>query len=148
MIKIYTDAAFDLSYHIASYCHVIVNDDTGTKEWKVYDLPDADSSSEAEKFGVFHAVLLARPLRKAGVEVAIYCDCMSALHDLKDEGKEIGVGLHHIKGHLLNTDKAIVVTDDRKFQHWADTMAYHRLKNRLDIISTSDNNEGVMETTK
>jgi ribonuclease HI len=126
MIKLYTDAAFDLGSGYATVC--LVSSYAGRKDWETYDFEDKHNSTEAEYAGIELAIKLLAKLGKPGT---IYCDSMGAI-DYAQKHAEIPefVRIEHIKGHQLGSHD-IGVDDNVKAHHWADTMAGNALDRRL-----------------
>lgn len=132
MIKIYTDAAFNLEHNTASYCIVIVNENTGEKTWQV-DQVAVYSSTDAECAGLGHALRIAASLRQGGEICVVHTDCDAAIRTYQKKADRVLVKLQHVKGHLLDNPN-VVVTEDIKRQHWCDIMANYDLRKTLDLI--------------
>lgn len=146
MLKIYSDAAFDRFTGLGCYCLVVINGDY--KDYSVDNIDGCTNSTQAELAGLRAALEIAA---KAGKQSEIFCDSMGAISQIAYEwqhGESDIVPLafvRHFKGHQLGSD-GVVIDDDVKRHHWADTMACHELRRRLDIRKTVAYDEKVKET--
>lgn len=136
MKKIYVDGSYDAKTKYGAFCLVIVDEDTGEKEWEIHRIDDQPSAYYVERAGIEKAIAWVR-VNPETDPIRIYCDCLSAVKALKVLAKEAGATLRYIPGHSLGRE-GIQITEDLKRQHWADIMAYNFLKNVLDRnLSTS-----------
>ena len=127
---------------MATYCLVVVRG--SFKDWSVdnYD-GDCRSSTQAELAGIMAAVEIAGNTNE---ETLIYCDSLGAI----DEAHKAliippQITIKHFKGHQLGSE-GVVIDDDVKYHHWADTQARAELCRRIDSQKTRAYNERVKET--
>lgn len=126
MNKVYSDGSYDRRTGRGAYCIVIVA--LRKKDWYVEDC----DTPYIEEMGLQEAIAIAGRLRRnTGKVTAVYCDNVGAIKNLSTTAKKEDVLLKHIPGHLLGKDD-VVIDDDVKYHHWADTMARTRVQNRVD----------------
>lgn len=141
MLKIYTDAAFDNQSCLGYYCLVICDGDS--KDWYLKEIDKGCiSSNEAEYCGIVEALQVAAINDEPAI---IYCDNKNAIARAYEQRLPDAVVIKFIKAHTISTP-GVELTEDLKRQHWADVMAFHALRRRLDSQKTVAYNEGAKET--
>ncbi len=138
MLKIYTDAAFDRKTGYAAYCILVIHDQI--RDYTTTDIDDCNSPNEAELAGVFAALEL---VKKTGKSATIYCDNKDAIKKARLHAPA-NVRVEYIRAHQVGGSAPI--SDNIKYQHWADTMARGSVKRRLDQLKTEAYNKEAKET--
>lgn len=132
MLAIYSDGAYDQLTRIGTYCIVVINEN-GKKDWWVECIAGLKSNSAAEAAGLAEAY---RHAFESDMPCVIYCDSKHAIDKVERmirHGDLIkarhSVTIHHIYAHTIDDQP---MTDNIKYQHWADVQANAELKRRVD----------------